>query len=222
MRIRLASRHDAAALREIYRPAVEHNAISFEEEVPTVAELAARMERIQTSWPWLVAEDRARVVGFAYAQPFRERSAFRFSLECAVYVDAGAQRRGVGRALYAALLRLAQAQGARTLFAAITLPNPASVALHEALGFQRAGTWPNCGYKHASWWDVGLWAREAGSVATEPPCWRSISSFSSAELAECGIYVDSAAQRGLPHGVGPAMTPGTGPDVSQRGPTGLE
>lgn len=207
MHIRLVRPQDAAALRAIYRPAVECEATSFEEVLPSVAKMRSRIARIVPQWPWLVGEKAGEIIGFAYAQPFRERSAFRYSLECAIYVDPGHQRRGVGRTLYAHLLRLARAQGAHTLFAAITVPNPSSIALHESLGFVRTGTWLKCGYKRGSWWDVELWSHMCEAIPDDPPNWRSLSSFSEAELASMGIYARADAERGLPPGSRPAMNP---------------
>lgn len=183
MKLRLVTTQDARAVREIYRPAVEENAVSFEEEMPSVMEMCHRIERISRDYPWWVAEDEGiGVVGYAYAQPFRARSAFRFALECAVYVDASYRRRRVARALYEKLFRLGEAQGARTWFAAITLPNAASVALHESLGFAPAGIWPECGFKQERWWDVGLWARKSELSSETEPVWRPLSSMTGAEI----------------------------------------
>lgn len=188
MKLRLVTEQDAYAMREIYRPAVEDNAISFEESVPSLAEMRHRIDDIGREYPWWVAEaEDGHVVGYAYAQPFRARSAFRFSLECAVYVDSRFQRQGIARALYENLFRLGEAQGVCVWFAAITLPNAASIALHESMGFERAGIWPQCGYKQSQWWDVGLWARKSQRNGDSAPAWRTLSTMSSAEIdALCG------------------------------------
>lgn len=158
MRIRHADpARDAAGCAAIYAPFVSETAASFEERVPTAADFAARIHRIEQTHPWLVAEHEGRVAGFAYGCPHRERAAYRFVAEVSVYVDPAFQRRGVGRALYRALLHLLSEQGLWVACAGVTLPNDASVSLHESLGFVPIGVYRRIGYKHGRWWDVGWW-----------------------------------------------------------------
>jgi phosphinothricin acetyltransferase len=158
MKIRHAeSARDAAGCAAIYAPFVSETAISFEERIPTAADFAARIHRIQLTHPWLVAEQDARVVGFAYGCPHRERAAYRFAAEVSVYIDPAFHHRGIGRSLYGALLGLLRQQGLWTVCAGIGLPNEASVALHESLGFVPVGVYRNIGYKFGQWWDVGWW-----------------------------------------------------------------
>lgn len=161
LRIRPAVERDAAAIQAIYAPYVVETAISFEDAPPSVEEMAERIARTSATHPYLVAEREGRVAGYAYATAVRARSAYRYSAEVTVYVAQRAQRRGVGRALYEALLETADHQGLHTLFACIALPNAASVALHEAVGFQPAGVWRDAGRKFDRWVDVGWWQRLA-------------------------------------------------------------
>lgn len=148
---------DAAACATIYAPAVRDSATSFEQEPPSAAEMSERIERLARTHQWLVAEDRGRAAGFAYAGPHRSRAAYRWAAEVSVYIDAGYQRQGVGRLLYGALFELLARQGFRVLCAGVTLPNPGSVGLHEALGFQPVGVYRRIGWKFGAWHDVGWW-----------------------------------------------------------------
>lgn len=158
MKIRHAdSARDAAGCAAIYAPFVESTAISLEDRVPTVADIAARISRIERTHPWLVAERDGRVVGFAYGCPHRERAGYRWAAEVTVYVDPAIQRQGVGRALYRCLFDLLREQRLRIACAGVTLPNEASVSLHESLGFVPVGVYRNIGFKLGRWWDVGWW-----------------------------------------------------------------
>jgi phosphinothricin acetyltransferase len=154
---RLATAEDAPAIAAIYAPYVRESIVSFETEPPDPAEIAARIERIGRQYPWLVACSDDRAVGYAYACENRSRSAYRWSVDAAVYLDASAQRQGTGSALYRRLFALLRAQGYVNAFAGISLPNAASVALHEAMGFAPIGVHRDVGYKLGAWRDVGWW-----------------------------------------------------------------
>lgn len=170
MRVRHAEAdRDASACAEIYAPFVLDTAISFEERAPDAAELAERIAETSRRYPWLVAEDAGRVIGFAYAGPHRTRAAYRWAADVTVYVAPGQQRRGVGRKLYEALLERLANQGVRIACAGITLPNPPSVALHEALGFEAVGVYRRIGWKAGRWHDVGWWQRELVAPGDDPP-----------------------------------------------------
>jgi L-amino acid N-acyltransferase YncA len=154
MLIRPMCESDAPAMLEIYRPYVEHTVISFEQEVPSLDEFAARVRKYMTGWAGVVAEADGQLLGYAYGAPHRERAAYQWSVETTVYVAATAQRKGIGRALYAALLpRLADA-GFCNAYAGVALPNDASVGLHVAAGFTPIGSFPRVGYKFGQWRDV--------------------------------------------------------------------
>ena len=143
-------------------------AISFELEPPTVAEMAARISAVLPSHPWLVVAGAGRVLGYAYAHPLAPRAAYRWSVETSVYVADGNRRNGVGRARYRSLLEVLRRQGYRQALAGIALPNPASVALHESVGFRPAGVQRQVGWKLGAWHDVGWWQRGLAAL-TDPP-----------------------------------------------------
>jgi phosphinothricin acetyltransferase len=170
MRVRLASAEsDAARVAEIYRPAVEDSFVSFEEVAPDVAEMRGRMEKVLVQLPWLVAEESGEMVGYAYASPHRERAAYRWSVDISVYVDPAWHRRGIGRLLYEELLERLRGMGYVNVYAGVTLPNPASVALHEAIGMRRIGVYERVGYKRGEWRDVAWFGMRVAEPATNPP-----------------------------------------------------
>ena len=152
--IRDATVADAQACASIYAPYVWHTAITFELTPPTPQEMAARIERAAEHHAWLVLETDDHVVGYAYGGPYKERAAYRFSCEVSIYLEQGRHRRGVGRALYTALFERLAARGYRTLVAGMTLPNAASVGLHQAMGFEPVGTYRRIGWKFEEWHDV--------------------------------------------------------------------
>jgi phosphinothricin acetyltransferase len=160
---------DAEACAEMYAPYVRDTVVSFEELPPSRDEMAARIAQVAESYPWLVAEDDDHVVGFAYAAQHRQRAAYRWAADVTVYVGVEHQRRGVGTALYRALLELLLRQGIQVACAGITLPNEASVALHEALGFRPVGVYRRIGWKAGAWWDVGWWELELLAPDSGPP-----------------------------------------------------
>lgn len=159
MQIRIAKPEDAPAINAIYRPFVTDACISFELEPPSDADMAGRITRTLQQLPWLVGFAGQEVLGYAYASRYRERAAYQWAVETTVYVAPGKQRGGVGRALYQCLFNILREQGYFMAYAGITLPNPASVGLHEAMGFQTVGVYRHAGYKFGSWWDVGWWQR---------------------------------------------------------------
>jgi phosphinothricin acetyltransferase len=167
--IRLAREADAAAIESIYRPYVEDSRVSFEESAPGAAEITRRMTGDKPGlYPWLVAEEGDSLLGYAASSPFRSRRAYRWIVETGIYLDPAAQGRGVGRALLSELLALLQRQGFAAAIGAIALPNDASVALHERLGFFHTGTYRQVGFKMGEWLDVGLWQKELAPRQTPP------------------------------------------------------
>jgi phosphinothricin acetyltransferase len=166
-RLRLATPDDARAVAAIYAPFVRDTAVSFEQEPPDEEEMRRRMASTLDRTPWLVVEGEDRLAGYAYAGPFRARPAYQWTTEATVYVDAGFRRRGVGQSLYTALLDALRAMGYRSAVGVVTLPNPASVALHEGLGFRPAGVVRAAGFKLGAWHDVGFWQVEL--KGPEPP-----------------------------------------------------
>jgi L-amino acid N-acyltransferase YncA len=155
--IRLAAPDDAAGVQAIYAPVVRDTAVSFEAEPPTVEKMRQRIVHTLERLPWVVCEHRGELLGYAYASPHRARAAYQWSVDVSVYVHAQARRSGVGRGVYRSLFPLLALQGFYNAYAGITLPNPASVGLHESLGFQPVGVYRAVGYKLGAWHDVGWW-----------------------------------------------------------------
>jgi len=172
--IRAARRADADRIAEIYAGYVGTSASTFEEQAPSGAEMQQRMEATPRL-PWLVALDHLGTVrGLAYASPHHARSAYRWSVNCSVYLDDSAQGRGVASALYRELIDVVRDLGYVTLFAGIALPNDASVALHERLSFRLVGVYPRSGFKLGAWRDVAWWwlpLRDPPERPTEPAEW---------------------------------------------------
>jgi L-amino acid N-acyltransferase YncA len=159
VRPRLATADDAPAIAAIYRPVVEATAISFEIRAPDDDEMRGRILETLATHPWLVLERDGRVAGFAYASRHRARPAYQWSVDTSVYVADEYRRLGLGRDLYVTLFAILVAQGFVNAYAGIALPNPASVAFHERLGFESVGIYRNVGYKLDAWRDVGWWQR---------------------------------------------------------------
>lgn len=167
--IRLATPRDAEWVHAIYAPIVRDTAISFEWEVPTVAEIRRRIAAVtSTGYPWLVADAGGKVGAYAYASAFRTRTAYDWTAEVSIYVDPALTRRGIGRATYGALLRLLELQGYTSAYGVATARNPSSEGLHGAMGFERVGYLPRVGFKFGQWHDVIYWRIELGPAAEEP------------------------------------------------------
>lgn len=173
--VRDATPADGAACAAVYAPYVRDTVVSFEDRPPTPDEMAGRIAAALVSHAWLVAvlppgtADAGRVVGYAYAVPFAARPAYRWACETSVYLEPGRRRTGAGRALYSALLERLTGLGHRQAVAGYTEPNPASAALHAALGFEPVGTFRGIGFKHGAWRDVTRVQRTLGAGATTPP-----------------------------------------------------
>lgn len=159
-KIRDASASDAAALAAIYNHYIDHTVVTFELVPVTAADMAARVAGIQAQGLcWLVAEEGGRVQGYAYAGPWRPRAAYRHSVEASVYLAPEATGRRLGARLYADLLTRLQATDVHVVIGGVALPNPASVALHEALGFEQVAHFRETGFKFGRWIDVAYWQR---------------------------------------------------------------
>jgi L-amino acid N-acyltransferase YncA len=165
--VREAAPSDVPALLEIYRPYVTDTAVSFEIVPPTLEEFAARVVAAQARWSWLLAERDSEVLGYAYASAFRTRAAYRFTAETSAYVRSTHRGRGVARALYERLFEVLAAKGYANAYAGIALPNDASVAFHEALGFTHVGTFHRAGWKFDRWHDVSWWERRLRDTPRE-------------------------------------------------------
>lgn len=155
--IRIATPADAAAICAIYNHYVENTTISFETDTISEATMAARMAEIQSQFPWFVYEEDGKILGYAYASKWKPRNAYRFSVESSVYLAQDAGGRGAGTKLYTRLLAELKTMGVHLVIGGITQPNPASVALHEKMGFVKCGHFTEVGYKFDRWLDVGYW-----------------------------------------------------------------
>jgi L-amino acid N-acyltransferase YncA len=158
--IRVAQPADAAGILKIYAPFCESTRVSFEIVPPTLEEMRERIARITATYPWLVGEEGGRILGYVYGTRLRERAAYQWAVEVAVYISPEHQRRGLAQALYATLFSILRAQGYFKAFASVTLPNEASLGLHGKVGFRPAGVLEGVGYKTGEWLDVGWWQRE--------------------------------------------------------------
>lgn len=159
LHIRNASTADGAALAAIYAPFVTETWVSFETEAPDADEMARRIADYGASHGWLVAELDGSIAGYAYASPHRVRAAYSTSADIAAYVAPGAQGRGIGKALYTGLFDQLRDRSIHAVFAGIALPNPPSIALHEAMGMVPVGIYREVGWKLGGWRDVGWWQR---------------------------------------------------------------
>ena len=162
--LRPARAADVPAIEAIYAHHVLHGLATFEEVPPGTAEMARRLEEIAgRGLPCLVAEEAGRLLGYAYAAPYRARSAYRFTLEDSIYLDPAAVGRGIGSGLLAALIDAGTAWGGRQMLAVIgDSGNAASIAVHARAGFRHAGTFRAVGFKFGRWVDTVLMQRPLG------------------------------------------------------------
>ncbi|MBI4184168.1 MAG: N-acetyltransferase [Proteobacteria bacterium] len=169
--IRDCAEADLAAVQAIYAHHVVHGLASFEEDPPGLAEIRRRWAAVrEAGLPYLVAESEGRVLGYAYASPFRARPAYRYALESSVYVAPSSARRGAGRALMRTLIARAEAQGYRQMVAVIgDSANGPSIGLHAALGFRLAGQLRSIGFKHGRWVDTVYMQRPLGAGDSDLP-----------------------------------------------------
>jgi L-amino acid N-acyltransferase YncA len=168
MQIRLAQDADAPAMTAIYTPFVTSTPTSFELEPPTPEEMIARLHKTLRKFPWLVVEHEGAVIGYAYASQHRERAAYQWAVDVSAYIHEQWRGKGIGRALYTALFGGLREQGYFHTYAGIALPNPASVALHEAMGMTPVGIYRQVGFKLGAWHDVGWWQGTLQELALHP------------------------------------------------------
>lgn len=155
--IRNVKLSDAEAICNIYNYYIEKTIISFEEITVSVIDIHERIKKVTKKYPWIVYEIDNKIVGYAYANEWKARSAYRFSVELTVYVDIKHKGKGIGTKLYSFLLENLKAKDVHSVLGIIALPNYASVALHEKLGFKKVAHFNEIGYKHGKWVDVGYW-----------------------------------------------------------------
>jgi phosphinothricin acetyltransferase len=190
--IRLASSADCEQIAAIYAPYVIKTAFSFENEPPSEEEMGQRVQNTLEFLPWLVCAYGDRILGYAYADKYRTRAAYQWSSSVSVYVDSEVHRSGVGRGLYASLFRILELQGLYNLFAGITLPNEASVALHRSFGFSQIAIERSVGYKLGRWHDVSMWQLPLRPHSPDPETVKAVHSVATPEAWQ------SAISAGLP------------------------
>ena len=167
IKLRIATKEDGAALAAIYAYYVENTAITFEYVAPSAEEFGERIAHKLEKYPYIVAEENGRAVGYAYADMYRERAAFNWSCELSVYVDKNETGKGIGKRLYNALIDILRLQGFVSVVASITYPNESSVTLHEKMGFVHLGTMHDIGYKFGRWLDL-MWFEKRISEVGAP------------------------------------------------------
>ena len=171
--LRLAAPQDAAALLAIYAPYIA-TPVTFEERLPDEAEFARRVAQYGSEYPYLVWQQGQQLLGYAYAHRAQTRPAYRWNAEASIYLAPAACRRGLGTRLYGALLALLELQGLRTVYGLVTLPNPASEALHRRCGFRLSATFAASGYKCGAWRDLAWFEKNFFPPSAPPAPPRSI------------------------------------------------
>lgn len=163
--IRDFAARDVAPANALTNHFIEHTAIHFGSARATDDQFAETWRSGSARFPWLAAEADDRFLGYCKAGVWRDRDAYRHTVESGIYVVADSLRRGIGRALYLALFEKLRTAGIRVVVAGITLPNDPSVRLHEAVGFRPAGVFHAVGFKFGAWHDVGFWELDLGTRA---------------------------------------------------------
>ncbi|WP_156018084.1 GNAT family N-acetyltransferase [Streptococcus ruminantium] len=158
--IRSVQPSDVEELVAIYAPYVEETVITFETQVPTATEFADRIEKILEKFPYLVAEEEGRILGYAYASTYYPRAAYDWTVELSIYISQKARGQGIGNLLYSHLEKELIARGFKNFLACISLPNPASLALHEKMGYKQVAHLKKVGYKFGSWHDI-VWLQKS-------------------------------------------------------------
>lgn len=166
--IRSVTDKDIEGILNIYAPIIKNTIISFETEVPDVAEMENRIREITRYYPWLVCEKEGKILGYAYASPHRSRAAYQWSADVSVYVDENVHRKGVGRGLVTSVSELLKLQGLYNAYAGVALPNTASTRLFEKMGFERLGVFWKVGYKHGKWRNVAMFHKPLQPHINEP------------------------------------------------------
>lgn len=166
--VRVATPEDAKSILDIYKPYILNTATSFETIVPSLEEFKARMEKYLCKYPWIVGEINGKLAGYAYASVHREREAYQWTCESSIYMHEKFKGKGIAKELYDALFGVLKMQGIVNVYAGITLPNDASVKLHEKCGFIHFATYDNIGYKLNEWHKVGWWRLQLNEYSLKP------------------------------------------------------
>ena len=190
--IRFAEKSDAPALLNVYAPYIRNTSITFEYDVPSVAEFAARVESVTRTYPWLVCEIDGQVAGYIYAAPFKTRAAFQWDAEISVYLAPNFHRMGIASALYASLEAILTAQGCLNLYALITVPNPVSVGFHESMGFRPVCIYRSTGFKFGAWHDMTVLEKQLAPLPDNP---QKCKTFHELDLAFLSHQIEKAKNK---------------------------
>lgn len=159
MILQLIKEEDIAEVLEIYAPYVEKTAITYEYDIPSLESFSERVHHYTEQFPWIVAKEQGKIVGYAYASVYRSREAYQWGCELSVYLRSEAQGKNLGHTLYSALMDLLTLQGYYTVYGVISLPNDSSLALHNQLGFIMEGIQKNCGFKMGLWHNAAIMSK---------------------------------------------------------------
>jgi phosphinothricin acetyltransferase len=165
---RLAIGADACGMLDIYAPYITNTSITFETELPSANAFSERMENYLQDFPWLVCELNEKIIGYAYASRYRERTAYQWSVESSVYIHRDFMKLGIARTLYSVLMEILKKQGFMNVYAVINLPNEPSVTFHEKFGFRHFADYKNVGFKLGLWKTVGWWQIQLNEYTDEP------------------------------------------------------
>lgn len=167
--IRIANMgRDAKDILEIYEPYILNTTITFEYHKIPLSVFQQRMKVIMKQFPWLVYEEKGKILGYAYASSFHEREAFAWDCEASIYIKQDCKKKGIGSRLYQVLFDLIQKQGYYNIYALIAMPNPDSVSFHKKHGFQVDGIHKKTGYKFGQWIDLMMLSKRIGDFQMEP------------------------------------------------------
>lgn len=194
---RLAHPEDAANLLAIYAPYIENTPITFEYEVPTLEEFAARIRNISTDYPYFVCLAGDQIVGYAYAHRHMERAAYQWNAEISIYLQEMSTQKGLGKILCRALLQLLRLQGIRNVYSCVTIPNPRSEGLHHSMGFRMQGIFHNAGYKCGQWHDVAWFEKSISDYPFNPAPLRSFNEIVPEKVQEILFLAEQYANRHL-------------------------
>ena len=168
MKIRAADLKDAATIAEIYNFYIENSHATFEIEIVTEEEMRRRVSEILKNYPFLVCEENREIIGYAFVSPYKKRAAYRHSVEISVYIKNGMGGKSVGTILYQNLFSELKEKPIHAIIAGISLPNEASVNLHEKFGFEKVAHFREVGFKFGRWIDVGYWEKiQKGRTASD-------------------------------------------------------
>lgn len=168
VQLRVAQKSDASDILRIYAPYIVSTAFTFETEVPSTEAFEQRIIKCLSGYPWIVVMIDDVLAGYAYASSHRERKAYQWTCECSIYLDDRFKGYGIGKELYSLLFNILAFQGFKNVYAGITLPNEASVRLHEKCGFSLFATYDNVGYKLGAWQKVGWWRLQINNYDLNP------------------------------------------------------